>query len=68
MMPQSIYCEVCRHSQRAVIDAALAAGESPRGLGGQYGLPTAAISRHKHACLGLGRSTSSRPRALSVQR
>jgi len=67
-MALPMHCPICTHSQSAAVDAALMAGESPRGLGGQYGLPTAAISRHKHACLGLGRSTSSRPRALSVQR
>ncbi len=62
-MALSIHCPVCTHSQRAVIDAALATGETPQALGGQYGLPTVALARHKRVCLGLGRSTrSSRPR------
>ncbi len=59
-MALSIHCPVCTHSQRAVIDAALAAGEAPRDLGGQYGLLTTALARHKRVCLGLGRTTGRR--------
>ncbi len=65
-MALPMHCPVCTHSQRAVIDVALTAGEAPRDLGGQYGLPTAAIARHKRVCLGLGLgrppTRSTRPR------
>jgi len=61
-MPQPIYCLVCTHSQSAAIDAALMAGEAPRDLGGQYGLPFKALSQHKRVCLGQGRPTSRRRR------
>lgn len=62
-MSQPIHCEVCTHSQRAVIDAALAAGGVPHELSGQYGLPFKALSQHKRICLGQGRPPrSTRPR------
>ncbi len=67
-MAQSVYCPVCASSQAHAIEAALATGQRPSDLGGQYGLPTTAIARHKCICLGLGRATSSAPRALSVRR
>lgn len=67
-MAQSVHCSVCASSQAHIIEAALTAGATPSDLGGQYGLPTVAIARHKRVCLGLGRSTSAGPRALSVQR
>jgi hypothetical protein len=41
-------CSVCTHPSRAAIDRALLAGLSRRPLAAQYGLSTAALSRHTH--------------------
>ena len=40
-------CSVCRHAERAAIDARLADGDSARGLAPQYGLSHDAIGRHR---------------------
>ena len=44
-MPQ--VCTVCRHVERAAIDAALLAGGSLRGIAGQYQLGKSSLERRK---------------------
>jgi len=44
-MPQT--CSVCKHAERAAIDAALVGGESLRNIAEQYSVSTTALHRHK---------------------
>lgn len=40
-------CSVCRHPDRAAIDAALVSGDSYRGLSGRFGTSKSALERHR---------------------
>jgi len=50
-MPLIATCPICSHSQAALIDAALLAGEPSRLLVQQYGVTLRDVARHKRAHL-----------------
>jgi|SRR5579859_1066225 len=44
-------CSICKHPERASIEASLAHGQSLRDIAGRYGLSKSAVERHKSTCL-----------------
>jgi hypothetical protein len=51
-------CSICAHLNRAIIDAALEAGQSLRTVAGQFAVSKSSVDRHQKHCLTPSQSTA----------